>query len=85
MLALMGRENLEDFNADFLIMLETWEATERYLGGHGRQNLQALDIAQFLGWIEIDAAKKTRSRAVAAACASANLLASWADEGLASR
>ena len=29
MLQFMGRENAEDYNADFLVMLETWEATAK--------------------------------------------------------
>lgn len=27
----MGRENLEGFNAEFLVMLETWEAGIRFI------------------------------------------------------
>jgi len=30
MIEFMGRENLEDFNADFLVMLNSWEAAEEY-------------------------------------------------------
>jgi ParB-like chromosome segregation protein Spo0J len=32
MLRFLGRENLEDYNADFLVMLETWEAASEYCG-----------------------------------------------------
>lgn len=38
----MGRENLEDYNADFLVMLESWEAAEGFIGGELRQKLEAI-------------------------------------------
>ena len=44
MLQFLGRENMEDYNADFLTMLETWEAGQKYLGGAPPKK-QALDIA----------------------------------------
>ncbi len=52
MLQFMGRENMEDFNSDFLAMLNTWEAAVKF-GDPGRQKLQAVDIARLLGWTEI--------------------------------
>lgn len=51
MLQFMGRENMEDYNADFLTMLETWEAAVEYAGGR-RQTAQVVDIARLLGWTE---------------------------------
>jgi hypothetical protein len=52
MLQFMGRENLEDYNADFLVMLETWEAAEIFIAARDRaQNPETLVIAQLLGWI----------------------------------
>jgi hypothetical protein len=30
MLQFMGRENGEDYNAEFLVMLNTWEAAARF-------------------------------------------------------
>jgi len=52
MLQYMGRENLEDYNANFLIQLESWEAAIKsgFLGQQGVQNLKAIDIAVLLGW-----------------------------------
>jgi len=53
MLKFFGRENLEDYNADFSVMLQTWEATEEWMRKrfHDREkNPQASEIARFLGW-----------------------------------
>jgi len=50
MLQLMGRENMEDYNADFLCMLETWEAAVNF-SVSAEKSTQAVDIAQLLGWI----------------------------------
>jgi hypothetical protein len=54
MLQFMGRENLEDYNADFLCMLEAWEAAVVFVErpGDHRENWQAIDIARLLGWSE---------------------------------
>ena len=58
MLQFMGRENGEDYNADFTVMLETWEATVEYAKAHEnvfprhRGKLKATDIARALGWID---------------------------------
>ena len=51
MLAYMGRENLEDYNADFLCMLETWEAGARFLSLRAGEKVQPLEIAHLLGWV----------------------------------
>jgi len=53
MLMFLGRENLEDYNADFLVMLETWEAATEYCGAPGRavkNSPQLVDVANLLGW-----------------------------------
>jgi hypothetical protein len=42
---------LEDYNADFLTMLETWEAAASF-GRTGAQKSQPLTIASLLGWLE---------------------------------
>lgn len=47
MLQFMGRENLEDYNADFLAMLETWEAALLFLKS---KETQTIEIARLLGW-----------------------------------
>jgi len=49
MLEYLGRENGEDYNTEFLIMLNTWEAGVKF-AGHDRQNSQPIDIARLLGW-----------------------------------
>lgn len=49
MLKFMGRENMEDYNADFLCQFETWEAAAKYAGGAGF-GTQTIDIAKLLGW-----------------------------------
>jgi ParB family chromosome partitioning protein len=53
MLQFMGRENLEDYNADFLCMLETWEAGEKFSGSVEPQRTQPLVIARLLGWTRV--------------------------------
>jgi hypothetical protein len=52
MLQYMGRENLEDYNAVFLIQLESWEAALKSGLAFGTPNKtpQAIDIARLLGW-----------------------------------
>jgi len=34
----MGRENMEDYSQDFLIMLNAWEGGVKYYGGSGRHH-----------------------------------------------
>ena len=41
----MGHENMEDYNADFLVMLETWDAGKDFANGGGDN----LTIAKRLG------------------------------------
>jgi ParB-like chromosome segregation protein Spo0J len=48
MLQYMGRENGEDYNSDFLVMLNTWEEAAEFYR-EIRQNLKPLEIAQLLG------------------------------------
>ena len=50
MLKYMGRENTEDYNADFMVMLETWEAAENFLWPLGEAQIPP-DIARLLGWV----------------------------------
>jgi len=50
MLAFMGRENMEDYNSDFLTMLETWEAAWEWAGTSVEvQEVQAIEVATLLG------------------------------------
>jgi len=51
MLAFMGRENMEDYNADFLTLLETWEAAADHLYPDGA-TIQPVEIAKLLGWTQ---------------------------------
>jgi len=46
----MGRENMADYNADFLTMLETWDAAVQHLESGSVNNPQAIEIATLLGW-----------------------------------
>ena len=68
-LALMGRENLEDFNTDFLIMLEMWEAAVKYAAHDSAQSTQTLEIAKFLGWVRVGEDGYVRAQPVVQACA----------------
>jgi len=54
MLQFMGRENLEDYNADFLTMLETWEAGIVFCPtlNVGGKSGQPIEIARLLGWTQ---------------------------------
>lgn len=46
----MGRENMEDYNSDFLTMLETWEAAVEHLSpSMDGDGTQALEIAGNMG------------------------------------
>jgi ParB family chromosome partitioning protein len=86
MLRFMGRENGEDYNADFLVMLETWDAAVEYLkakpdelGDHGHQKMDAIDIAKFLGWTAVRSGERgdrgeVAMNATAIACSNASKL-----------
>jgi hypothetical protein len=50
MLQFMGRENGEDYNAEFLVMLNTWEAAENFLDAPRIRKRQPIEIARLLGW-----------------------------------
>ena len=52
MLAFMGRENMEDYNADFLTMLETWEAAVDHSPSRDGDKNQPVEIASLLGWTQ---------------------------------
>ena len=52
MLRFMARENGEDYNAEFLMMLNTWEGAAKFLS-HTCMHVsdeQYVEIAKFLGW-----------------------------------
>jgi hypothetical protein len=51
MLGFMGRENMEDYNADFLAMLETWEAAWKWFeDSREAKSPQSIEVARLLGW-----------------------------------
>jgi hypothetical protein len=52
MLQFMGRENLEDYNADFLVMLETWEAAVEFLAA-AEKPVEPVEVARLLGWVDL--------------------------------
>jgi hypothetical protein len=52
MLKFMGRENGEDYQSNFLVMLNAWEAAVKYFAARARQKQEPLDVAVLLGWTE---------------------------------
>jgi len=74
MVQFMGRENLEDYNTDFPVMLESWEAGLKF-GRRDAQNTQDLDIAILLGWTRPAASGNTlRMNETAQACSNTSKL-----------
>lgn len=75
MLQFMGRENMEDYNADFLVMLNAWEAAIKFMDRNMSTRLKGVDIANVLGWTST---RGTRSdpnmSATAQACYAAHAL-----------
>lgn len=74
MLQFMGRENLEDYNADFPVMLETWEAAIAYKTSRAPAvKYEDIEIARLLGWTRLDTNSKSghRSNDTAQACSDA--------------
>lgn len=53
MLQFMGRENMEEYNADFILMLETWEAGSVFCPYVDGQSRQPIDVAKLLGWTTV--------------------------------
>lgn len=73
MLQFMGRENLEDYNANFMVMLETWEAAVGFLSRDRAKKSDAIDIATVLGWVSMVDVRKgeLQMKDVAQACSAA--------------
>ena len=46
----MGRENMSDYNADFLTMLQTWDAAINYSTQGCVENVQPIELTRLLGW-----------------------------------
>jgi ParB-like chromosome segregation protein Spo0J len=75
MLEFMGRENLEDYNANFFVMLESWQAAKEFLAPGRAQIPKPLEIAKLLGWIRPDhSGSSLRMKKVAEACDNASSL-----------
>jgi ParB-like chromosome segregation protein Spo0J len=74
MLKFMGRENLEDYNADFLVMLETWDAATRFRNLE-LENVEPIDIARLLGWTLIHNREERMSQVGRACSDAAKLIA----------
>lgn len=75
MLEFMGRENLEDYNANFFVMLESWQAASAFLRARERENVKPLEIAALLGWITPHSSGKgLQMKKVANACDNASTL-----------
>jgi hypothetical protein len=53
MLQFMGRENGEDYNSDFVIMLNTWDGAAAYFRAISRKSAQPIEIARLLGWVRL--------------------------------
>ena len=51
----MGRENMADYNADFLTMLQTWDAAVAFWPSKDGQAYQPIDIANLLGRTQVRA------------------------------
>lgn len=55
MLGFMGRENMQDYNSDFLTMLETWEAAVEHLfpsRDGDTPKVESVRVATLLGWVQ---------------------------------
>ena len=79
MVQFMGRENLDDYAVSFPVLLETWEAAERYLSKLAETGSpQVMDIARLLGWIRPRATGRQKGQDtltnIASACNSAHNL-----------
>jgi len=74
MLGFMGRENMEDYNSDFLTMLETWDAAVDHLTSRDVNGAQVIEIASLLGWTQPRTGGGVQMNRVAEACNSAHAL-----------
>lgn len=77
MLQFMGRENGEDYNSDFLTLLETWEAGLNWLTSAEVTDNQPIENARLLGWTLARTGEKSptdKMNMTAAACNAAHAL-----------
>jgi len=69
MVQFMGRENMEDYNADFLCMLETWEAGVRFLETPAKAGvIKPIKIAELLGCIRCISKSRYRDKGGCRGC-----------------
>jgi hypothetical protein len=73
MVGFMGRENMEDFNSDFLVMLASWEAAQKFLISTEIKTAQPLETARLLGWTRV-VGKQDNLNNLASACNAAATL-----------
>lgn len=72
MLEYMGRENMEDYNADFTIMMNTWEGAVGFLYPD-ESGYKAIGAAKVLGWTSTHSKMKSQQmNDTARACHSAH-------------
>lgn len=76
MLQFMGRENMEDYNADFLCMLETWEAGAKFYSTTVEKQTQPIAVAKLLGWVRMQGSVTVIMNPTASACSAAHALIS---------
>lgn len=78
MLKLVGRENGEEYSADFLALLNTWEAALRFCSqardAAAPRRSRSIDIARLLGWFDTDKVGDDRMNKTARACNAALIL-----------
>lgn len=76
MLQYMGRENLEDYNAIFLIQLESWEAAVRsgLVSATAEKDAQPIEVARVLGWTRLQGGSTPILNETASACHAAYAL-----------
>ena len=74
MLKLVGRENGEEYTADFLALLNTWEAALQFCRQAPPRRSRSIDIARLLGWFGTDKEGDDRMNKTARACNAALIL-----------
>ena len=73
MIAMLGRENLEDFNSDYLVQLQTWKAAVRF-SEISEKKRDDVEIARLLGWTARDSSGYDKMNDTARACATGHKL-----------
>ena len=85
MIEYLGRENMEDYNANFEVMYDAWEAAVEFCRRFNGGKSDVLDIAKLLGWIRLRKPDKKNPKArlisseVAMACSNVHDLIASGD------